>query len=248
MKIIEINNQNNIIFPLEKEIFENQKIVYHGTWSTFSSMIESKGWIVNDLPYDIEDVKYICDVCKNIGVNREAYYDVLKYFTLSLGRDNNQIIKFPSFSPNYWISRNYASYRGGETITHILEATQKLLKYNRAEEPKYLETIKKIRNKYEKLTQGGYGVVYVVKEDIDWFSNWKKFDKEPQTELILKNDIPSESIQVRINYPKGITPFRPDCNYPLPLSWALEPFKRNRKNSKYNPQDSILKEFLNNTL
>ena len=46
MKIIEINNPNNIIFPLEKEIFENQKVVYHGTWSTFSSMIESKGWIV----------------------------------------------------------------------------------------------------------------------------------------------------------------------------------------------------------
>lgn len=244
MRTIEIDNPNNIIYPLKKEIFENRNICYHGTWNTFSNMIESKGWNINNIPYDMRDVKYICDVCENIGLNKETYYGVLNSFTLSLGRNNNQIIKYASFSPNYWISRNFVGYRGGETITHILEATQEILNYNKTGDQEYTEMIKKIQDKYEKLIQGGYGVVYAVEIEIDWVSNWKCFDKEPQTEFILKNDIPFECIKVRINYPNGVIPFRPDYDYPLPLMWALEQFTENLKNSKYKPQDSILKEYL----
>ncbi len=71
----------------------------------------------------------------------------------------------------------------------------------------------------------------------------KNFSGEPQTEYIIMNDIPAENIKMRIDFPNKITPFRPDYNFSLPLSWTLEQFKRDLKKSKYSPNNSILKEY-----
>ena len=243
MEIIKINNPNDIVFPLEQKIFENPKILYHGTWSSFSKKIESVGWIINDLPYDMEDIRFVCYVSEILGTTQETYYGTLKYYTQGLGRGSDYL-KPVSLSPNYWIARNFTGFRGGETIHHICEALNDLLNSDKLEEVEYLEKLKRLQKKYRGLTRDGYGVVYLVEVEKDWFANWKNLENEPQTELILKNDLPPGCIKARINFKNGVTPFRPDYAYPLPLPWTLDSFKRNLGKSKSKPSRSILDEYL----
>ena len=90
MKTIDINNPNDILFPLPDEIFENPKMLFHGTWSTFSKKLESVGWIINDLPYNMEDVKFVCCVYETLGITRNDCYGTLKYYTQGIGP--NQLV------------------------------------------------------------------------------------------------------------------------------------------------------------
>ncbi len=239
MKTIDINNPNDILFPLPDEIFENPKMLFHGTWSTFSKKLESVGWIINDLPYNMEDVKFVCCVYETLGITRNDCYGTLKYYTQGLGRGPDSS-KFVSFTPNYWIARNFTAYRGGETIHHICENLNDLINSDKLEEFEYLKKLKRLHKKYYELTRDGFGVVYVV--DVDW----KVFENKPQIEVILKNDLPSKCIKAKINFQNGVIPFRPDYNYPLPLPWTLDSFKKNlgKSKKKYNTSKSILDEYL----
>ena len=240
MKEIEIINPNNIIFPLDKRSLESSKVIYHGTNSIFSAEIEKEGWIVNCIPYNLEDAKYICDTYDRIG-KKGPNYSTLKSFTLQSGNIIKQIKKFPWFSGNYWIARNFASYPGGESIAHILKAVNELLNYEQISDNKILA----LQKKYNNLIQHSIGIVYIVEVEADGFSSWEAEAVEPILEIMMNFDIPSEWIIAQIVYPNGITTFRPDYKYPLPVLWNIESFKKKIKKSdyQYQPNEAILKQY-----
>ncbi len=47
-----INNPDEVCYPLTREIYEDFKIVYHGTSISYIEKIEEKGWCRNDQPYE----------------------------------------------------------------------------------------------------------------------------------------------------------------------------------------------------
>ena len=117
MRVIDILNSNDITYPLDKNIFDDRFIVYHGTSSIYSNQIESKGWIINDYPYDMTDMKEICQICNSISFKgSRAQTEMIKGYCMGDHVSNKPIY----FTQDYWIARNYAINPGGESINALL--------------------------------------------------------------------------------------------------------------------------------
>ncbi len=66
MREIIINDPNDVVYPLSKDVYEDLKILYHGTSNSYMERIEKKGWCKNDQPHDMKDIKYICEVFESL--------------------------------------------------------------------------------------------------------------------------------------------------------------------------------------
>lgn len=233
----------DILYPLDNCIFDNPKIVYHGTCSSFSKMIESTGWQINNPPYDIDDVKYVCECYNSLGIQNDVY-GTLRHYTLGM---SNGETNYPRFTKNYWIARNFASFKCGETISSLVDGVEELVS-NRELSREKIERLRKLKQKYRDIFQNSFGVVYVIDVEPDWFSNWGPMagnieTNEPNIDLILIENLPPENIKAKIEFHNGITSYRPDYDYPLPLLRTLDSFRRDINNSKHGVDDSILERY-----
>lgn len=87
--------------------------MYHGTRSSFAESIESKGWKLNDVPYDRSDAKLVCDIFYSVGYTDRADF-LFGVFKL------DATIR-ASFTHNYWLARNYAANERGESLNFLIE-------------------------------------------------------------------------------------------------------------------------------
>lgn len=128
MKIVHVS-ADDLKFPLEKEVWENPNIWYHGTSSAYSKKIESKGWVAGDLPYLIDDVRRIIEIYDSIRV-RSTFQDFPQFFDSILysytleGVSESFDKRAISLTRDYWRARNYAMNPGGETINALLSACE----------------------------------------------------------------------------------------------------------------------------
>lgn len=146
-----INDPLNIVYPLNKDIFEDDYVVYHGTSSCYITNIEQNGWRINDQPYNIKDIVNICKVFSDINFSDEGY-SVLSPFTLS--SDQSHVgDKRASFTNNYWMARGFASVQGGETLHALLKAIQSFQQLILSEEirRKQLTILNNRFNEYDKM-------------------------------------------------------------------------------------------------
>ena len=122
-------SENELRFPLDKNIWENPNIWYHGTSSAYSNKIEREGLRAGDLPYSILDVRKIVEIYDTIRV-RNSSQDIPKYFdsilyTYTLENTNGKFEKSAiSLTRDYWRARNYAMNNGGETINAMIQACE----------------------------------------------------------------------------------------------------------------------------
>ncbi|MFC2072401.1 hypothetical protein ACFLUU_06840 [Chloroflexota bacterium] len=127
LRIIEIKSPEDILYPLEREFFEDPRVVYHGTSSIHASEIERNGWASNALPYDMRDIKAICSIYESLsfqGFSGDGYA-LLRAFTLGMNGNYSED-KSASFSGSYWRSRNYSASPGGETMAGVILAVKEL--------------------------------------------------------------------------------------------------------------------------
>lgn len=114
---IDIHNANDITYPLDKNTFDDRFIVYHGTSNIYSNQIESNGWIINDYPYEMEDMEVAYQICNSIGFKGSgAQTEKIKGYCIG-----DHISHKPAyFTQDYWIARNYSFISGGESIRALL--------------------------------------------------------------------------------------------------------------------------------
>jgi hypothetical protein len=129
MNIFTIDNPKDLLYPLSKDEYDNQCILYHGTSSVYSKIIENNGWEFNVLPYDLEDFVTIVDIFEKIGWDGISGDVIsLKSFTLG-GYDRSYVqTKIASFSQNYHTARNYSIHPGGESVFFLFNAMEDILK------------------------------------------------------------------------------------------------------------------------
>jgi len=96
MDRLEIKDPNYFVYPLSRQIYYDPKVVYHGTRSSFAESIESKGWKLNDVPYDRSDAKLVCDIFYSVGYTDRADF-LFGVFKL------DATIR-ASFTHNYWLT------------------------------------------------------------------------------------------------------------------------------------------------
>jgi hypothetical protein len=123
-----ISDPSDIFFPLPREVFEQPRLVYHGTGAIHAQAIETNAWRTGDLPYAWNDVLKVLKWCEQLRLefsDAEGGYSVLRAFSAGVS-DAYVAAKPVSFSICYWNARNYAANPDGETISALRVVLSKL--------------------------------------------------------------------------------------------------------------------------
>ncbi|MHA1150199.1 MAG: hypothetical protein ACTSR8_18360 [Promethearchaeota archaeon] len=215
MRTINVLHPNDFTYPLSKELFEDSKIIYHGTSNCFCENIENKGWIPHDIPYDIKDLKFIYEHFYSLRYETRGSAAIFQYI-----KEENK--RLPSFTKIYWAARNYSRNRGGEIINNIITVINEFEAFvrNKANQQAHKEFLKstsnlfygsigsclelleneeyldstlekmlKIKSKYEKaIFIHSYPVVYVLEVKPETFPKWTniKFWEEENNQILYK--------------------------------------------------------------
>jgi hypothetical protein len=67
MDTITITDPTDQCFPFSRVLFEDPRVLYHGTWSMYSSRIDTDGFVQVKLPFDHEHVATIMRARAAIG-------------------------------------------------------------------------------------------------------------------------------------------------------------------------------------
>ena len=68
MVCVRIEDPQNRQFPFNKELFEDRRVLYHGSWSTCSETIESAGFVPSDRPFAADPFIAISTAMETIGL------------------------------------------------------------------------------------------------------------------------------------------------------------------------------------
>jgi hypothetical protein len=205
VKTIVVADPEDRSFPFSRETFEEREILYHGTWSTYSSEIERLGLSPADVPFSRRSLQTI--LAANKAIARGSF---LAGF---LGeRERNDVIsRHLYFSTSFWFARGYSTDRGGEivrkgiedaigfericTLPEEREAFARDLDGGLRVQPQYtairsaIELLKSqhalqqlhadvttAREELQALTDGGRPVVYAIRVDPVWFGDsWEDY-------------------------------------------------------------------------
>lgn len=205
MECFTIDDPNDRTFPFGKNTFEDPHILFHGTWSTWSSRIEAGGFVRGDLPFDWQHVGTVFRANQAIGRG--------SFLGLFLGDDYPR--RLPPrdlfLSANFWCARAYATDAGGEVIRNTIEEADQFervcsIPQERAalkgfweqglrEQPQHPATraalellkndealnhiradVKVAKNALLTLTAGGHPIVYGVRVEPKWLArDWEEY-------------------------------------------------------------------------
>jgi hypothetical protein len=200
-----ITENTDYSFPFSRELFEEPKIVYHGTWSIYSERIESAGFGGFALPFDHKDFETIANAWRQVGIRGSYVRDVFSARTP--GRPRTEL----SMTGGFWDARAYATDGGGEVVRMMLEEARdfealcsedakRLALKLRWEEglrkcPDHALTLRAVevladedglqatgrrvtqaREAIEGVVRGGYPIVYAISVEPQWFvKTWEAY-------------------------------------------------------------------------
>src|SRR5580692_240770 len=110
MDSVTISDPEDRQFPFSRVTFEDPHVLYHGTWSTFSSEIESEGF-ASECPVPWPKIAIIARALDAIGIGS---------FASGFFKGKLPTTKRPGgvlgLSCNFWLARAYSTDGGGEII------------------------------------------------------------------------------------------------------------------------------------
>jgi hypothetical protein len=197
MYTVTVSDRTDRGYPFQRNIFENPVVLYHGTWSSYASKIEKKGFLDADLPFNLDDIKTIMNARERIGIGSYAT-------SMVLPRTQKATDRYLSMTPNYWYARAYATDGGGETVRIMAKEARDFEDINIRDErrlalkaywegglrksPTHAETLRVVellsdkqalhtlgenviiaRERLESATKDGFPIVYAIEVEPDWF-------------------------------------------------------------------------------
>jgi hypothetical protein len=203
MDSITITDPNDQSFPFSRTIFEDQCVLYHGTWSTWSSRIEAEGFIHTDLPFDWQHVATVFQANQAIGRGSFLWLFLGERYPKQLPPRDLYL------SANFWVARAYATDGGGEVVRKTIEEAEEferictdpqeraklkaLLEEGLRESPQHRPTqaaikmlendealnqmhakVKAAKDSLLDLTVTGHPIVYAIRVEPKWLGkHWK---------------------------------------------------------------------------
>jgi hypothetical protein len=196
METTTITNLTDQSFPFSRAIFEDPHVVYHGTWSTYSQIIESTGF-GGALPFEHNDLEVIAEAWEKAGILGSYTRTV---FSNKPGQPRIEL----SMTGNFWHARAYATDGGGEVVRMVLKdardfenlcskdeerlALQARWERGLKKSPGHIATVSaveflgdqaalqatcrrvaKARQSIERVVHGGVPVVYGISVERQWF-------------------------------------------------------------------------------
>jgi hypothetical protein len=118
---VPVNHPLDPFYPFQRELYDDDHVVYHGTWSTYAPLIKAHGMGRECLAYDQEDIDALCELGWRLGCAGDAKnggVDVLQACAYGFKKGQRPIY----LTRNYWCARGFARNRGGETVQHAIVA------------------------------------------------------------------------------------------------------------------------------
>src|SRR6266566_1722835 len=115
--VVTVEDPLEPFYPFGQELYAGERVVYHGTWSTYCSSIEEQGMGKDCLAYNQADIDSLCGIGWRFGLEGDAKVGglaVLQKCAYGVGKGKRPIY----LSRNYWCARGYARNHGGETVHH----------------------------------------------------------------------------------------------------------------------------------
>jgi len=118
MQSFAITDPNDRRYPLTRKTFEDRRVLYHGSWSTWSPMIDRDGLVHLSLPFKWQHVATVFNA--NQAVGRGSY---LRLF-LGEGYPRQPPPRNLYLSANFWVARAYATDNGGEVVRKTIQEAE----------------------------------------------------------------------------------------------------------------------------
>src|SRR5258708_2084114 len=119
--IVGVEDPQDPFFPFGPDLYENEHVVYHGTWSGHAPLIEERGMGSGNLAYSQNDIDKLCDLGFEFGFIGQGL-NVLEVCAYGVPPNKRRIY----LTADYWSAREYACKRGGETIHNAILAIDDL--------------------------------------------------------------------------------------------------------------------------
>ena len=196
---------NDIGFPFTREIFEADRVLYHGTSSTWADAIDREGLTLRGFETLRGPAEFLLSTAKDQSITLEFEYDLAQWGLRP--RDHRKVI---SLTPDFWRALNYARNRGGELASRILFSCTELLENSRVVGTIRRE-IKAVASHVGDTTRGCHPVVYAVETEPEWFDgSWPESPEREREELswVIEQcctvDVPAARLLARADYPADL--------------------------------------------
>lgn len=217
-----IDDPKNWDYPFTRSFYEDEHVVYHGTSSAISEVVESGGFVRGWLPFDVLALRRLLSISDEIGHKSWARRTVegLSTSTQLFQTEPRKIY----FSGNFWFARSYATDSGGETVHNALLLCKELLTRVAADNENsrnFSLEIEGIAAPLRSLIKGAKPVVYAVKAQDDWFDNSLEWDRvgdliAPPVNLGCNRSVPPDRILAKAIYVNGA---EDGYSGPQPAKW-----------------------------
>jgi hypothetical protein len=124
MKSISINDAADRSYPFGRPMFEDRRILYHGTWSTSSAAVERDGFVRYRVLFDWRDIAVIFKANQALGRTSSLIVSDSLRKTLAAASTTSDVDRDLYLSANFWRARAYATDRGGEIPRMTLELAE----------------------------------------------------------------------------------------------------------------------------
>ena len=230
MKILSIDDPNDLYYPLDKETYNDPTVYYHGTSKQFSTSIEEKGFHLKKV-YDQTDVSNLYNAFS------APYFKTMSLEEMDYQKDDLAFARggasdSVSFAGNYWFARNYSMRRGGESIEKIVKVCKCISKLT---DCPFKELAEKCLEKYGPIFENHVPCVYVVRlpdnelqelQGEKW-KGMKAYYGETEVKFTdndhwVHNNISNKSIIARIDFSKEIKKWDPEstASGPYQFHWS----------------------------
>lgn len=204
MDVITISDPRDQSFPFSRQSFEDPQVVYHGTWSAYSTKIESDGFGGFELPFRHEDFATIARAWERVGIYG-SYAETV--FSPGTSGPRSEL----SMTGGFFHARAYSTDGGGEVVRMMIKeakefealclndqkrlALKKRWEDGLKQSPGDIATLRAVqaledkqglqhtcnqvrqaREAIEEITKGGFPVVYALRVEPGWFpDNWERY-------------------------------------------------------------------------
>ena len=167
---ITISDRGCCRYPFEEAWYYDPQIVYHGTSTAYSKVIEASGFNPAKSPLPLKQLQKLLAIADEVEIGAPNSHGVLGVPGEQAIRGNREWEVF--FSANFWFARDYATDRGGEIVRKAVEFADRFLITRAGTSPaeeQHRRRVHKIREELMTLICNAKPIVYAVQVEYDWF-------------------------------------------------------------------------------
>lgn len=225
MQVVQIYEPRDWNYPFTQSLYDDPRVIYHGTSSAYAATIEANGFVRGQPPFSISDLRKLVSLADKIRFRSWSYTTVKG---LSSSKQLFAETDWPIyFSANFWYARDYATSLGGETIHNAILLAKELLDYMQRDAENngsILAEVHQLHDYLLSLVANSFPIVYAVRVEPEWLQHESSLEREGFGSFVVTEvniecliSVPATHLLAKVEYVHGA-----ESGYlgPQPTTWS----------------------------